>query len=190
MSGAEKQGKWKSTFLSLQGPGTLQNVAACHITTDGIQLFPILSGTTTFKGATPKLYAPRLPTITSPQEARVLQEMVDTTQLESIDTSLQAHNGNSNLAAVLHTYTAPRLLRSSLDWQTLVLIAVVTILGLYFSYYVIFPGLLNLMARKTIKHLPSTEPNASSAEALSTSARAAPTTKSAAPDAAVRFVKH
>jgi hypothetical protein len=185
----QEEGKWESTFLSLHGPGTLHNVAACHITTDGIQLFPVLSGTTTFRGAAPKLYAPRLPTITSPQEARVLQEMVDTTQLQSIATALQSHNGASNLAAVLHTYTTPKPHRSGLDWQTWVLIAVVTLVGLYVSYYVIFPGLMKLLAWKTVSS-PSTEPGTSSAEVPSICARAESTTGQAGPEAAVRFVKH
>jgi hypothetical protein len=103
----QEQGKWKSTFLTLHGPGTLPDVAGCHITTDGIQLFPVLCGTTTFEGATPKLYAPSLPTITSSQEVRVLQEMADTTQPQNIATALQTHNGDSNLAAVTHLHLAP-----------------------------------------------------------------------------------
>jgi hypothetical protein len=63
----------------------------------------------------------------------------DTIQLQTIATALQSHNGDSNLAAVLHAYTSPFPHRSSLDWQMCVIIALVSILGIYFSYYVIFP---------------------------------------------------
>jgi hypothetical protein len=190
-SDARNKESGRALFCRCTAPGPSEmSPPATSRQTESSCSFLVLSGTTIFKDATPKLYAPRLPTITSPQEARVLQDVADTTQLRTIATALQTHNGDSSLAAVLHTYTSPLPRRPSLDWHTPVIIVLVTISGIYFYYQVVFLGLRKLIAWETIKSLPSTDRGTPSHEAPSTNHWTNSNSKPTEPEPAVHLIKH
>jgi hypothetical protein len=55
----------------LQGTGLLNDAASCHVTMEGLQLYPELRGESTFPGQNPSLDSPLLPEIASPEELKV-----------------------------------------------------------------------------------------------------------------------
>jgi hypothetical protein len=91
--------------LSLHGSGLLQNASACHFQTAGLQLFPVLSGTSRFDGAAPKLYTPELPAVASPPEVRLLQEIANVSQLATISDTLRMHRPGIELGQYLNAYS-------------------------------------------------------------------------------------
>jgi hypothetical protein len=74
---------WKTTSLVLHGAGTLSNTEKCHLTSEGIQLYPGLSGKSEFTVHAPELYTPSLPPVTSHEEFEQLKKMYATLGTET-----------------------------------------------------------------------------------------------------------
>jgi hypothetical protein len=70
-----QQQSWKTTSLALHGAGSLSNTERCHLTSEGIQLYPGLSGKSEFTVYAPELYTPSLPPVTSHEELVKLKQM-------------------------------------------------------------------------------------------------------------------
>jgi hypothetical protein len=85
-----QQQSWKTTSLALHGAGSLSNTERCHLTSEGIQLYPGLSGKSEFTVHAPELYTPSLPPVTSHEELVKLKQMyaslgTETEHLSSVD---------------------------------------------------------------------------------------------------------
>jgi hypothetical protein len=65
----QQQHRWITESLMLEGSGVLRNTKDCHVTNEGIQLYPTLTGETTFTGQVSAVYTPTLPSVISPSES-------------------------------------------------------------------------------------------------------------------------
>jgi hypothetical protein len=92
-----QQKGWTTESLFLEGPGVLRNTGRCHVTTEGTQLYPILTGETEFTGQAPELYTPALPSVTSPSESLKLRELTSTKELANLAANIQAHRLETDL---------------------------------------------------------------------------------------------
>jgi hypothetical protein len=73
----KQQQEWTTTHMVLQDTGVLRNIDCCHVTTEGVQLYPLLDGETVFDSPAPSLYTPSLPEITSAEEIQLLRKLSD-----------------------------------------------------------------------------------------------------------------
>jgi hypothetical protein len=61
--------------MVLQDTGVLRNTDSCQVTTEGVQLYPLLDGETVFDSQAPSLYTPSLPEMTSAEEIQLLKKL-------------------------------------------------------------------------------------------------------------------
>jgi hypothetical protein len=183
-----QRGKWAATSLNLHGTGLLQNVSGCHFQTAGLQLFPVLSGTSHFNGAAPELYTPELPVIATPPEVRLLEEIANMSQLATVTDKLRSHRPGLELDQYVNAYTqtlSPPLVPG---WHTPTIIVLATLVVLQVFFMWVLPYALLLIKTWFPSRTPTAQIDTPDAEASTSTSTcdAQPTDPSPQP----RYVKH
>jgi hypothetical protein len=109
---------WETVSFSLQGTGILSDATSCHVTMEGLQLYPGLQRETTFAIQKPLLYSPSFPEIASPEE---LQTLIEISEIQAIDTltrALSAHQTDTDLNTLFQWHTSKASNRHTPAWHT------------------------------------------------------------------------
>jgi hypothetical protein len=99
--------------------------------------------------------------VASPDEKRILQEIVDSSELQNIATALKMHQPGTELGTVLHTYTSSLKRTNTPIWHTPVTIILGAITVLHVLHKWIYPLILkqvNLSKLKRTQTAPSEQP--------------------------------
>jgi hypothetical protein len=107
---------WETVSFVLQGTGILSNATSCHVTMEGLQLYPELHGETTFAAQKPLLYSPSLPEITSPEELQTLSEISEIQAIDTLTHALSAHQTDTDLNTLFQWHTSKA--SNSPAWHT------------------------------------------------------------------------
>jgi len=121
------------------GIGSLQNASSCHISTNEIQIFPELRGTTKTELSTPKLYLPDKVPIITDHEVQQLEDMALTTEFQKIDelnSRITTHQQTLDLDTLLHLHHASQMQRVQPHKHSFVAtsVSIVAILGVRYLY--------------------------------------------------------
>ena len=89
--------------MTLQGAGVLSNAGVCHVTSEGLQLYPALSGESEFSIRAPLLYAPSLPAVNSTSGREVLRKMLEVkvTELGQLSTAISSHRIKADIGTLI-----------------------------------------------------------------------------------------
>jgi hypothetical protein len=155
------EGKWETTSIQLHGSGTLRNTASCHVTTEGVQLCPVLSGETTFTGYTPNLYAPHLPAVATSSEVRKLKDIAYIKQIENLASTVQAHHVETNLDILIHFHSTRIPHPNPHDWYTPIIISFGTVTLLHIMFHFPYSYIRKMLRRFKIKETPEAIPDSS-----------------------------
>ena len=128
---------WQTYTMTLQGGGVLKNAGSCHLTLQGLQLYPTLSGETEFEAQVPELYIPTIPEVTSAQEMEVLRQMsfLNETTLKQLTSSISSHHIEADISTLFHLHTSSLQRTSKSNWIVVGLIMASAVLILFISYY-------------------------------------------------------
>jgi hypothetical protein len=107
---------------------------SCHVTVEGLRLYPELHGESTFTAQNPLLYSPSLPEIASPEELKILSEITEI-QANSLTHALATHRSEMDLNSLLRMYAPKVRSVQTPAWHTPALITAsvvssLTIIGL------------------------------------------------------------
>jgi hypothetical protein len=126
-----KQRKWDTESILLHGPGILRNTEQCLVTTNGMQLYPVLSGETTFTGQVPALYTPILPPVIEPSESLHIRELTSTTGMADLESAIKSHHLDTDVDTLLLMQPSTRTQAQYLLWYVPMLTSAGTVLVLY-----------------------------------------------------------
>jgi hypothetical protein len=123
--------------MTLEGGGFLENAESCHLTLQGLQLFPALRGKAEFSAQGPDLFIPTIPVVVSTRKEAVLQQMsfTDGTKLEQLSTSISSNHIEADIDTLFHLHASSQQYASKSNGITLGLIATSVVLSLYILYY-------------------------------------------------------
>ena len=181
------QEKWEASSVYLSGSGIIHNTASCHISTTGVQLYPIQSGETTFAGAAPELYAPHLTAITSPKETMALRELVETSALDTLAAGIQRHRSGIDLESLLSTRSTTSHHYARPDWHTPVIVTIGVMTLLHIAYQLILMCNRQLIERGELRQIQVTDLEMQPLQTLPSEQPAEPAKD---PQPSVGFVKH
>jgi hypothetical protein len=175
-----------TTSWVLRDAGVINHAARCHVTTEGVQLYPLLDGESTFEGQAPMLFAPTLPEIVSQDEFHALRELSEEATVSVQGKDFSVRSSEADVGTLLDIHSARS---SSIKWQTPILLGVVGVMAVGFVYLTLHARLIKLC---TFRAVPS-NPDLSPSEAME-APRAAPryelSTVPGMLDGTVSFVKH
>jgi hypothetical protein len=94
--------------MTLQEAGVLRNAGSCHLTPQGLQLYPTLSRETEFEAQVPELYTPTIPEVTSAHETEVLRPMsfLNETTLKQLTPSISSHHIEVDISTLFHLHAS------------------------------------------------------------------------------------
>jgi hypothetical protein len=131
----KREQKWESSTLTFNGFGLITGAAACHVTTEGAHLYPVLSAEIQFTSPTPRLYTPSLTVMKSGEELSALKSFAETPYFGTLATHVQAHQTEADIDTLfqIHTVKIGHHLESS--WYITALVAVATVIILFIVFH-------------------------------------------------------
>jgi len=92
--------------MTLYGTGILHNASACHITSDGITIFPELHGTSLAELDSPKFYLPDNISIVTSDEVQQLEDLssTDIQRLRDVHTKVETLQQTFDVDSLLHIH--------------------------------------------------------------------------------------
>jgi hypothetical protein len=81
-------GRHQTTTHMLRGAGLIEGAASCHLSTDGVQLRPVLRVESRFAEAAPPLFAPAVPLLHQEQELQAIRQFINSSYFGSLATCL------------------------------------------------------------------------------------------------------
>jgi hypothetical protein len=160
------------------------------VTTEGVQLYPVLSDETTFTGYTPKLYAPHFPEVATSSEVRTLKEMADLKQIEDLASTVRAHHVETNLDALIRFHSTQIPHPNSLDWYTPIIISYGTVTLLHIMYHFPYSYVRKMLQRFKITQTPEAIHDSSVPDSQQAAENTEPDVRTVEPTPQIRFVKH
>jgi hypothetical protein len=133
----KQQNRWQTAARTLQGSGLIKGASACHVSTDQVQLRPVLRVESRFNSPTQSLYTPSVQLLNPEEELQAVKRFINT----SYFTKVAASPGvRLSLADVTARYgigaTADPGTRGT-PWCLAVLTSVVTTSCLFTAYQLI-----------------------------------------------------
>jgi hypothetical protein len=116
--------------LVLQGTGLLSDAASCHVTMEGLQLYPELHGESTFTAQNPSLYSLLLPEVASPKELKILTDITEVQDINSLTHALPTHQSEMDQSSLFRMYTPTVPTVQTPAWHTPALITTNVVSGL------------------------------------------------------------
>jgi hypothetical protein len=96
-----------------------------------MQLYPTLSGETTFTSQVPALYTPVLPAVLEPSESLHIRELTSTTGMAALESAIRSHRPDTDVDTLLLMRPSPRTPAQYLQWYVPMLTSAGTVLVLY-----------------------------------------------------------
>jgi hypothetical protein len=101
------------------------------VTTEGMQLYPTLSGETTITGQVPALYTSVLPAVIEPSESLHIRELTSTTGMAALESAIKSHRLDTDVDTLLLMQPSTRTPVQYLQWYVPMLTSAGTVLVLY-----------------------------------------------------------
>jgi hypothetical protein len=127
----QQQQEGRTTSVVMQGAGILEDAARCHVTTEGVQLYPLLEAETTFESQAPLLYMPAIPAVISEDELQTLKRLIEVALTSTQETAMVARPAERDFDAFLRDSVQRPV---SMTWHTPVFRTLVVITVVLVSY--------------------------------------------------------
>jgi hypothetical protein len=135
------------TSWVLQDAGAIYNAASCHVTTEGVQLYPLLDGETAFEGRTPTLFAPDLPEIVSHDELQTLRKLNEEVLHGLKGTDILARSRETDFQTLLDIHSARP---HTNNWHIPLLLSVSVILVVIILYFPFHARIIKLCTYRAV----------------------------------------
>jgi hypothetical protein len=145
----------KLTSWVLQDAGIFGKAAPCHVITEGVQLYPLLNGDTTFVGQTPMLFAPALPDTVSQNELQTLRKLSEEAMSGVQGTDIAVKPQEIGFQTLLNIHSS---LPPTNTWHSLVLLSVVVVLAVCITYILFHTRLIKLCTFRVEPSNPDPSP--------------------------------
>jgi len=128
---------WETTSVELHGAGLIEGASSCHVSTEGLHLRPVFRSRTSLTVQPPQIYLPKLQILASSSEMEVVQQFVDSSFFEGIDSPARTPTSMADLTARYKMKNEGRSRWTT--WLLPCISASATVVCLYILYIILTP---------------------------------------------------